>query len=233
MTENSISRIGVSFRQDLNKWSSRITVNKKRLSLGMFITQTEAITAREQAELKYNMAPRPNVTELTQDTLKQLLSYDPETGIFRWLFSDRKTETGAIAGTLHSDPANAYWTIGLLGKTFRAHRLAWLAIYGEIPDYPEYEIDHINQIKHDNRIENLRIVNDVQQSQNKKRPINNTSGCVGVHRHRTQTEWRAKICHQRKSFHLYNGPDFFEACCARKSAEIRFGFHPNHGMGGA
>jgi hypothetical protein len=230
MTKESISRPGVSYRPGLDKWSSRITVNKKRLSLGMYTNRIDAIAAREQAEIKYNMAPRPDVTELTQETLKQLLSYDPETGIFRWLFTDRKAVTGAIAGCLRPDPKNPYWLISLFGKSYCAHRLAWLYMTGA---FPADQTDHINQIKHDNRFVNLREVNTSVNAMNRKLPAHNTSGCIGVNWHKRNKRWQAKITVNRKTLFLGYFRKLENAIKARKEAEKEYGFHKNHGKGGA
>ncbi len=88
---------------------------------------------------------------LTQSTLKSLLHYDPETGEFRWLTSSsNRAPMGTIPSNLSSD---GYLRIRVAGKQYRAHRLAWLYVYGK---FPSEHIDHINHDILDNRIENLR-----------------------------------------------------------------------------
>lgn len=100
---------------------------------------------------------------ITQELLKEYLHYDPETGIFTWI---KKTgprmniKVGSEAGRIM---VSGYVSIGLFGKGYRAHRLAWLYVYGT---FPINTIDHINGIKTDNRIANLRDVTHFQNVRN-------------------------------------------------------------------
>jgi hypothetical protein len=92
------------------------------------------------------------MTELTQERLKELLHYDPETGIFTNLTQrGGHAKKGAVAGTKNSI---GYVCIRIDYDQYRAHRLAWLYVYGE---FPEKFIDHMNEIRDDNRIINLRL----------------------------------------------------------------------------
>lgn len=113
---------------------------------------------------------------LTQELLKQYLSYNPENGLFIWLqYKQRPSKIGSIAGCLRKDK---YWTICLMEKQYFAHRLAWLYVYGK---FPKNDIDHINGNKIDNRIVNLRECNQAQNNQNFKNPrINNATKLLGV-----------------------------------------------------
>ena len=87
------------------------------------------------------------------------LSYDPTSGIITWIKKRLKVSVGKEAGCLHSDGCRI---IGFNGKTYKAHRVAWFLHYGENPG----EIDHINGIRDDNRIENLRVVTHYENMQN-------------------------------------------------------------------
>ena len=99
---------------------------------------------------------------------------------------------------------------------------------GVLPDYPIEEVDHKNQDSLDNKWSNLRIVNRQTNMKNIKRSISNTSGISGVGK-RKDKSWQAHIRHEGKRKHLYQGHDFLEACCRRKSAERALGYHMNHG----
>lgn len=111
--------------------------------------------------------------ELTQDRLKELLEYNPETGIFR-----RKTSYGAHvagnrAGTICS---NGYRAITIANQAYKEHRLAFLYILGYIPK----SIDHINTDRADNRWINLREATYKENKQNVGLMKSNTSGIKGV-----------------------------------------------------
>lgn len=113
---------------------------------------------------------------LTLERLKEVLFYNPETGIFIWKKSTDKIKPGKVAGTL----TKGYVAIRIDGTRYFAHRLAWFYIYGQ---FPSMDIDHINCIKNDNRILNLRNVNAVINAQNviKARPCNKSTGLLGAY----------------------------------------------------
>ena len=127
--------------------------------------------------------------DLTAETLRGLLDYDPETGEFRWRVSrGNRIKVGAAAGTVSS---NGYVVIRINGMLFKAHRLAWLYTHGM---WPDHQIDHINSDKRDNRIKNLRDVSRSVNLQNQtKPPKNNTSGFFGVSWHKRKKRWGAQI----------------------------------------
>lgn len=95
----------------------------------------------------------PYLRELTQERLKEILRYNPETGEFFWVSTNSKKRlVGKPAG--HLCKTWGYHVIGVDYRIYRAHRLAWLYVYGV---WPDEEIDHINRDRSDNRIENLRL----------------------------------------------------------------------------
>lgn len=146
---------------------------------------------------------------LTQERLKELFNYDPLTGIFtRKIASGRynRFPIGSIVGSPHSQ---GYLIAVVDGKNLRLHRLAWLYVYGELPK----EIDHINNVKDDNRIANLRICNRSENVQNVVLKANNTSGYKGIHKDKYRDSFRAQIKVKNKiltsnfSFSQYGSKD--------------------------
>lgn len=105
---------------------------------------------------------------------------------------------GADASCL--DISNGYRKITIKGRTFYAHRLIWTYHYGTIP--PTRLLDHVNQDRCDNRIENLRLVDDTQNGANKRKQRNNTSGFTGVWYHKQRNKWTADVWSYRKKHYL-------------------------------
>ena len=109
--------------------------------------------------------------------LKNLLDYDPSTGVFVWrVYSNGRAPVGSIAGTLQKDK---YWQIGINKTLYKAHRLAWFYINGA---WPDREIDHIDGNPSNNRISNLRCATRSENMQNQRNPMStNGSGYLGVY----------------------------------------------------
>lgn len=134
---------------------------------------------------------------LTQLRIKELFSYSPETGLFTRLVStNRQAKAGTVAGT--PDGAG-YLRVSIDHKRYRAHRLAWLFVYGT---FPSYEIDHINRVRGDNRIANLRAVDKSENQQNTSISTRNTSGAKGVFWSAGAANWQAQICIKGHKIHL-------------------------------
>lgn len=129
--------------------------------------------------------------KLNHEDLLDFLSYDPNTGIFRWIKGRVNINIGDIAGSIDG---GGYWQIKLFGECYAGHRLAWLYFYGV---WPEKFIDHINGDKTDNRIANLREATQSQNMANSKISRNNTSGIKGVAKLK-DGRYRAYITHERK-----------------------------------
>ena len=122
--------------------------------------------------------------------------------------------------------SHGYRKTKFLNKLVSVHRLIWLMEYGE---YPNDQLDHINGNRDDNRIENLRISNPLINMQNRKQNENCKSGCSGVYFNKRENKWRAHIKSNKKNIHLGYYIDLNDAVNARKQAEIKYGFHENHG----
>lgn len=134
---------------------------------------------------------------MTQNELKQLLNYEPSTGIFTWLISKGNVKTGDIAGSYGK---HKHLYVKINGKNYYLHRLAWLYVYEKFPDNM---IDHINGIANDNRIDNLRdVTNTINQHNQKTAHINSKSGLIGVYWNKQNKAWKAQITHQGKVIYL-------------------------------
>jgi hypothetical protein len=126
---------------------------------------------------------------ITAERLRELLDYDPETGFFRWAVRvSSRVCAGDLAGATDT---HGYRQIKIDGRLYRSHRLAWLHFYGK---WPELDIDHVNGLRDDNRILNLREATKSQNSRNSRRPKNNSSGFKGVCWDGGRRRWIAYIC---------------------------------------
>jgi hypothetical protein len=124
---------------------------------------------------------------ITQQELKELLHYNPETGIFTWKVSTaRRVSSGDVAVTKRKD---GYIQIKLNNELILSHRLIWIYMYGYLPKY----IDHINGQRDDNRIINIREVSNQQNSLNSKISKNNTSGIKGVYWDKSRNKWTVRL----------------------------------------
>lgn len=148
---------------------------------------------------------------MTAEELRRFLSYNPTSGEFHWL----ETRGGiALAGS----PAgwvtqHGYRQITIKLKKYYAHRLAWLYVHG---DWPSQVIDHINGDPLDNRIENLRAVDQAHNMSNISRRTNNKSGFKGVSWSKRDKTWRAYLSIKRKTVALgsFRSPEeAYEAYC--------------------
>lgn len=134
---------------------------------------------------------------MDQTTLKSLLSYSAETGHFHWKVPRRNIAVGDLAGCVNQ---KGYRYIGVGGKLYRANRLAWFYCYGE---WPEFQVDHINGDRLDDRIENLRDVPPHGNQQNRRAGNKNSSSrLLGVSWNGATNSWRAQISVGRKTRHL-------------------------------
>lgn len=138
---------------------------------------------------------------ITAQRLREILHYDPDTGIFRYLVKRGTCAPGSIAGSVM---LRGNWSMGLEYGRYSAHRLAWLYMTGE---WPALEVDHIDGNPVNNRWDNLRLATSAQNKQNQHRPrSDNTSGYLGVFLHGFARDgskrWRARIQIDGKGKHL-------------------------------
>lgn len=167
------------------------------------------------------------MTELTQKRLREVFLYIPETGEFyRKISTSNCVRAGERCG--YND-GNGYIQLQIDGNQYRAHRLAWLYMTGELPCA---KIDHINQSRSDNRFSNLRLVSDLENSRNNRLSKNNKSGFTGVSWDKRKNKWYAYIAINGKTISLGTYKNLDEAVEKRLAANIEYGFHENHGNPG-
>lgn len=152
--------------------------------------------------------------DLTAETLRSLLVYNSESGIFHWRVSALRRPVGSVAGKTKK---YGYREIRIYGRDYAAHRLAWLYVYGE---WPNGSLDHADGDKINNAISNLRIATASENGANAKRSLRNKSGYKGVSFCTRSQKWRAFIVINCKGYHLglHSTPE--EAYAAYCSAAI-------------
>jgi hypothetical protein len=135
---------------------------------------------------------------LTLNRLRQLLEYSPDDGVFVWLVNRRGrfARVGEVAGKLNE---HGYIRIGIDGRIYLAHRLAWFFVHGE---WPHRGLDHANGNAADNRISNLRLATTAQNIQNSRARVpHGLKGAYYKPRYKKKP-WIAQIKYDKKSHHL-------------------------------
>lgn len=140
---------------------------------------------------------------LSAERLRELFHYNPEVGVFIWRVDGGRwgrIKAGTIAGCTDG---SGYRVIGVDGRLYRAHRLAWLYVHGQ---WPVYDIDHRNGDKSDNRLDNLRDATKFLNMQNLRRAkvSNKSSGLLGVSKN--GKNWMAHIVAHGKAKYLGTHP---------------------------
>ncbi len=132
---------------------------------------------------------QPSRQQLSPARLREVLSYDPETGLFTWLARlSKSVRIGNIAG---ADTSNGYRRIRIDDVEYLAHRLAWVYVHGE---HPDSLIDHIDGNKQNNAIRNLRLVTVSENMQNQRRAMSgNKCGWLGVTFEKQTRKFKASI----------------------------------------
>ena len=157
---------------------------------------------------------RPDINRL-----KEMLCYNPATGCFTWIRSPRnRTHAGEKAG-FHND--QGYMIVSVDGYKFRLHNLAWAFTHGQ---FPVNQIDHINRVRDDNRITNLREACQVINMHNTSKRSDNKTGVTGVYFRKDTQKYFAQINSYGKTCRLGNFERFEDAVKARKEAESIY--HP-------
>lgn len=171
----------------------------------MLSVERESYPARKKKE-----------TDAARDLALASLSYDPASGEFKWLASGKNTRgVGTVAGYLHP---SGYRYIKIGQVRFSCQRLAWLFHTGE---WPKANMDHVNTIRSDNRIANLREATNSQNNFNSPMKPNNTSGFKGVSWSKREGKFKAQIAANgvRMVLGSFDSPE--EASEAYKSAAAK------------
>jgi len=156
---------------------------------------------------------------ITHEELLRCLSYDADTGVFKWKACNKPNWNARYAGTIAGTVSdNGYLIISLRGFRYRAHRLAWYYVNGSMPCG---DIDHLNRDRLDNRICNLRDVGRSVNLKNSSLRGRNKTGVCGV--------FKRKDCNSYLAYAIGDDGvkvsktfcDFFEAVCFRKSIESK------------
>jgi hypothetical protein len=161
------------------------------------------------------------------DELRELLDYDPESGALTWRVARNRgrcrAQPGDLAGGIQPI---GYRQVCVSRHRVYAHRIAWAFTYGAWPT----EIDHINGIRDDNRIANLREVTRSENNRNMKLNQRSTTGVTGVCRHNQRGKpYKAygKAHGKRQNLGCFDTLE--EAAAARAAFDLEHGYHPNHG----
>ena len=172
----------------------------------------------------------------TAEQLRQFLKYDPQTGKLTW----RKRPESACKSPAEAKRWNAnysgkeafatvektgYLVGAVLRRRLYAHRVIWALVSGE---WPAGQIDHINGVRTDNRLANLRVVTSAGNNRNRARPTHNTSGTMGVTWQAADRRWQARLGSGRDRY-IGAFETYEEAVKAREDAQRARGYHPNHG----
>lgn len=157
-----------------------------------------------------------------------LFRYDPETGKLFWKVKPcpkGRVYAGDEIGL--GQPEHDYIRTCYKRKKYLAHRIIYEMFNGTIPQ--GMEVDHINRKRRDNRLANLRLVSHKDNMRNMPRLNTNKSGVTGVSFRESTSKWRAVIVVDGVQEFLGSFNIFDEAVAARREAEIKYGFHENHG----
>lgn len=163
---------------------------------------------------------------ITYEKAKELFIYNRETGIIKWRRRFNPMQrTDLVAGC--TNPSDGYTYIGINGKKYPAHRITMLLSFGFCSD--ELEIDHINHVRNDNRLSNLRFVTSTGNHRNQSRRSDNTTGVTGVVYRKSRRKYVARITVDGVDIHLGIFLTLEEAIEVRRAAEIKYKFNANHG----
>lgn len=165
--------------------------------------------------------------ELRYEEVARLFTYDRETGVLYWrIRNGNHTRRNYVAGSIKGNN-NGYRRVRIKGKNYMEHRIIMTLCFGHIPE--NAEIDHTNHVRDDNRLCNLRFVTGSENSRNKSVSSKSTTGVTGVHFSKTRKKYVAQIKVNRKIMHIGMFDTLEEAAAARREAELKYGFHSNHG----
>ena len=160
----------------------------------------------------------------------ELFRYDYETGVLYW----RRRVNNRVPKTLEAgaqNKSNGYLYVKVHGRRYLVHRVVMLMCYGFCGE--GLDVDHINHVRNDNRLVNLRFVTHGENMRNKSVSSKSTTGVTGVDFSKAHKKYRARIRVNREFIHLGYFDTLDEAAAARAEANLKFKFNNNHGEGRA
>lgn len=184
--------------------------------------------------MKFKTLPDPKL-------LRDLIKYEPETGHLIWkprkpaMFNCKTRSAVSVAAGWNSRCAgtritamsnSGYVKVSIMGEKYLAHRIVWAIQTGEADGF---EIDHINGDRTDNRWLNLRKATHAENMRNKAVRSDSSTGVTGVHYSKRDNLYSAEIHSDGRKHRLGSFKGLDDAVAARKAAERKLGFHPNHG----
>lgn len=210
---------GTHFNKTMNKWQAQINVDGKRVFLGTFENQDDARCARILAEEKYSICKDiRSIKEFSPDDWKYFFIYENKSGrLINSVTRPNGAKKGFFSSTICS---SGYMLVSINSKRYREHRIIWEMFNGEIPIL--MEIDHINRIRHDNRISNLRLATRHEQNLNLSK--RESTDVTGVCFSKKDKRWQANIGFMGKRIHLGQFLNKTDAIQVRKEAEKNYGF---------
>lgn len=155
---------------------------------------------------------------LTQKRLKELLEYDKDSGNFTWKETRGGKRKGSVAGTID---CYGYIRISIDDKRYKAHRLAWLYVYGYVP---ENEIDHKDTDRKNNKWKNLRHASHQCNMRNCKVQKNSKSGVTGVYWDSKRKKWKSRIGVNGEEIYLGSHSCILDAAKSRWEAECKYNY---------
>ena len=164
---------------------------------------------------------------LTFERANELFKYEPETGMLirKVTTGNNRFHAGTVAGCASPE---GYLRVRIDKALYRVHRVCYLLAYGSLAD--DMQVDHINHDRADNRLANLRLVTNTQNGRNTKLPVTNTTGVIGVSYNKKYDKYYAHIHIKGKNIYLGQYDTLEEAAAARADANLKYGFHSNHGL---
>lgn len=163
---------------------------------------------------------------LTQELIAKVLKYDALSGTLIWISNlhSKRVVPNSRAGSLVK--STGYRNISLFGRTYLEHQLIWFICNGV---WPKGQIDHINQIRDDNRIVNLRDVSKADNARNRSRNPNSKLGEHGIWFNIRTNKYVAEITLNGKKVYQKSFDDIDVAINERRIKSLELGFHTNHG----
>ena len=169
--------------------------------------------------------------ELGYEEVAKLFTYDRESGVLYWrIRNGNHTRRNYVAGSIKGNN-NGYRRVRIKGKNYMEHRIIMMLCFGHIPE--NAEIDHINHVRDDNRLANLRFATQRENLRNQSVSSKSTTGVTGVYFNKTRNKFIAQIKVNRQVHYLGCYNTLEEAAAARAEANLKFKFNNNHGKGRA